>query len=73
MPFAMPVIAALSFGALYRTTKDWPTRTVPLSEPKGLVQRFFAEFILSVAEGLSMAGLDGHVVKCTNVRYFDLE
>ena len=36
---------------LNRTTKDWDTRPVTLSEMKGLVARFFAEFILSEAEG----------------------
>jgi hypothetical protein len=39
---------------------------------KGLVARFFAEFILSEAEGLRMTRLNGHVVKCTNVMCFDL-
>jgi hypothetical protein len=34
--------------------------------------RFFAEFILSEAEGLRMTRLNGHVVKCTKVVCFAL-
>jgi hypothetical protein len=54
-------------------TKDWHTRSVTLSETKGLAVRFFAEFILSEAEGLRMTRLNGHVVKCTNLVCFDLD
>jgi len=46
--------------------------TVTLSNVKGLAVRFFAEFILSIVEGLRMTKLAGRVVKCTNVMCFDL-
>ena len=57
---------------LNRTSRDWHTRIVTLNEVKGLAVRFFAEFILSVAEGLRMTLLKGHLVKCTNVLNPDL-
>ena len=50
---------------LNQTTKDWHTRSVTLSETKGLALRFFAT--------LRMTKLSGHVVKCTNVVWSDLE
>jgi hypothetical protein len=37
----------------------WPSRTVMLSATKHLTARPFAEFILSVAEGLRVIGLVG--------------
>jgi hypothetical protein len=45
--------------ALNQTTKDWHTKSVTLSETKGLAVRFFAT--------LRMTALDGRFVKCTNV------
>ena len=47
-----------------QTTKDWHSRSVTLSEAKGLVVRFFA--------ALRMTLLNGCVAKCTNVVHFDL-
>ena len=58
--------------SLNRTTEDWHTRSVTLSETKGLSERFFAEFILSVVEGLRMTIVRGSIVKCTNVVWFNL-
>ncbi len=46
---------------------DWHTKSVTLSETKGLTVRFFAEPVLSPVEGLRMTRLRGHVVKCTNI------
>jgi len=46
--------------------------TVTLSNVKGLAVRFFAEFILSIVEGLRMTKLAGRVVKCPSVMCFDL-
>ena len=57
---------------LNQNARDWYTRPVTLSETKGLAVRFFAEFILSEAEGLRMIRLNEHV-RCTNVRCFDLD
>ena len=57
---------------LNQTTRDWYTRAVTLSETKGLIARFFAEFILSAAEGLRMTVLRSLVVRCTNVLPFGL-
>jgi hypothetical protein len=34
---------------------------------------FFAEFVLSEAEGLRMIRLKGRIMKCTNVKYSSLE
>ena len=59
-------------GSLNQTTKDRHTKSVTLSATKGLALRFFAEFILSEAEGLRMTRLSGHVGKCTNVACSDL-
>ena len=56
---------------LNQITKDWHTGSVTLSVTKGLSGRFFAEFILSAAEGLRMTRVRSHVVKCTNVMKFD--
>jgi hypothetical protein len=58
---------------LNQTTKNWHIRYVTLSETKDLAVRFFAEIILSGAEGLRMTRLSDYVVKCTNVVWFDLE
>jgi hypothetical protein len=41
------------FEELSKTTKEWHTRVVTLSETKGLSERFFTEFILSRGEGVS--------------------
>src|SRR5438046_3200579 len=49
---------------LNQTTKDWHSRSVTLSEAKGLAVRFFA--------ALRMTLLNGRVAKCTNVMHFDL-
>ncbi len=56
---------------LNQITKDWHTGSVTLSVTKGLSGRFFAEFILSAAEGLRMTRVRSHVVKCTIVMKFD--
>jgi len=58
------VLAYGSFG-LNQTTEDWYTRFVTLSATKGLSERFFAL--------LRMTRVRGHVVKCTNVMWFDLD
>src|SRR5204863_6441102 len=50
---------------LNQTTKDWHSRSVTLSEAKGLAVRFFA--------ALRMTLLNGCVAKCTNVVHFDLD
>src|SRR2546425_6931021 len=50
---------------LNQTTKDWHSRSVTLSEAKGLAVRFFA--------ALRMTLLNGCVAKYTNVVHFDLE
>src|SRR5262249_42827925 len=49
---------------LNQTIKDWYTSLVTLSETKGLSERFFA--------ALRMTTLYGHLIKCTNVIWFDL-
>jgi integrase len=49
---------------LNQTTRDWHIRVVPLSERKGLSERFFAP--------LRMTHPRGRYVKCTNVLGFDL-
>ncbi len=49
---------------LNQSTQDWHTRSVTLSETKGLSERFFA--------ALRMTVLNGRVVKCPNVMWFDL-
>ena len=49
--------APQDFVVLNQTTKDWHTKSVTLSETKGLAVKFFAEFILSVAERLRMTRL----------------
>jgi len=54
-------------------TKDWSPRGVTLSATKGLSERFFAEFILSVVEGLRMTRPKDRNGKCTNVLWFDLD
>src|SRR5438093_5527995 len=50
---------------LNQTAKDWHSRSVTLSEAKGLAVRFFA--------ALRMTLLNGCVAKYTNVVHFDLE
>src|SRR5438477_8158553 len=49
---------------LNQTTKDWHSRSVTLSEAKGLAVRFFAS--------LRMTLLNGCIAKRTNVVHFDL-
>src|SRR5262245_42733804 len=49
---------------LNRTTKDWYTRSVTLSETKGLLERFFALLRMTITRG--------HVVKGANVARYDL-
>ena len=49
---------------LNQTTEDWYTRFVTLSATKGLSERFFAL--------LRMTRVRDHIVKCTNVMWFDL-
>jgi hypothetical protein len=53
-----------SHRGLNQTTRDWHSRTVTLSEAKGLGVRFFAV--------LRMICSSGRVVKCTIVMWFDL-
>ena len=50
-----------------QTVREWHSRSVTLSETKGLSERFFAEFILSEVEGLRMTYLRDRGVKCTHV------
>jgi len=56
---------------LNQATKDWYTSVVTLSETKGLSERFFAEFILSVVEGLRMTIPAGRIVKRPNIMWVD--
>src|SRR5437867_1949279 len=49
---------------LNQITKDWHSRSVTLSEAKGLAVRFFA--------ALRMTLLNDCVAECTNVMHFDL-
>ena len=58
---------------LNRNTQNWHTKVVTLSETKGLSERFFAEPVLSVVEGLRMTRPRDRSVKCTNVMWSDLK
>jgi hypothetical protein len=60
-----PVEDLLPSYNLNRTTEDWHTNAVTLSVTKGLGMRFFAT--------LRMTRPSGHIVKCTNVMWFDLD
>ena len=53
--------------SLSQTSRGRCSRVVTLNEVKGLSERFFAEFILSVVEGLRMTWSGGPIIKCTNV------